>query len=130
MILRIDPIIIDLGRASTMTPIVKEVRQTVLKTASGKDYTQTWDYYERGGYTFSFDFLEKTLFEDLEGFVVLDAQGSRNPFELTDDHGNIYSECYFSEKGKIAAGESRTQATTTGQQHVYLNVSFGVTINA
>jgi len=130
MILRIDPVVIDLGRASTMTPIVKEVRQTVLKTASGKDYTQTWDYYERGGYTFSFDFLEKTLFEDLEGFVVLDAQGSRNPFELTDDHGNIFTECYFSEKGKITAGESRTQTTTTGQQNVYLNVSFGVIIHA
>ena len=130
MILKINPITIDLGRASTMTPIVKEVRQTMLKTASGKDYTQTWDYYERGGYTFSFDFIEKNLFEDLEGFVVLDAQGSRNPFELTDDHGTVYSECYFAEKGRINAGESRTQTTTTGQQHVYLNVSFGVIIHA
>ena len=130
MILKINPIIIDLGRASITTPIVKEVRQTMLKTASGKDYTQTWDYYERGGYTFSFDFLEKNLFEDLEGFVVLDAQGSRNPFELTDDHGTVYSECYFAEKGRINVGESRTQTTTTGQQNVYLNVSFGVIIHA
>lgn len=127
MILTIGATVIDLGRASSLTPIVKEVRQTELKTASGLDYTQTWDYYERGGYLFGFEWLEKSLFESLEGFVVFDAEGSRNPFSMTLDDGTVHAECKFTEKGKITAGELETQ---TSAGHVYLNVGFGVKIYA
>ena len=130
MILAIGPTIIDLGRASAMTPLVKQVRQTELKTASGLDYTQTWDYYERGGYKFDFEYLEKSLFEDLEGFVVFDAEGARNSFEMTIDDGTVFAECKFAEKGKIAVGELLTHGGSAAPVNSYLNVSFSVKIYA
>lgn len=74
MIVEIGATVIDLGRASSLTPFVKEVRQTEIKTGGGLDYTQTSNYYERGGYRFSFEYLEKSLFEELEGFAVFDAE--------------------------------------------------------
>jgi hypothetical protein len=131
MILAIGPTIIDLGRASALTPFVKEARQTELKTAGGLDYTQTWNYYERGGYRFDFEWLEKSLFEDLEGFAVFDAEGSRNPFSMTLDDGTVFAECKFTEKGKITTGELETQTPAGGiTEHVYLGVAFGVKIYA
>jgi len=131
MILTLGATVIDLGRASSFTPIVKEVRQTELKTAGGLDYTQTWDYYERGGYNFDFEWLEKSLFEEFEGFVVFDAEGSRNSFQMTLDDGTVYAECKFTEKGKITVGEMETQTPAGGiMENVYLDVAFGVKIYA
>jgi hypothetical protein len=130
MILTLGPTIIDLGRASDLTPIVKEVRQNKMKTAGGLDYTQTWDYYERGGYKFDFQYLEKSLFEELEDFIIFDAEGSRNPFSMTLDDGTVYAECKFDEKGEIAIGTLLTHGGDSAPVNSYINVSFSVIIYA
>lgn len=130
MIFSLGAITIDLGPASGMKPIVKEVIQNTTKTAGGLDYTQTWDYYESGGYIFRFQNLEKSLFESFEGFVIFEAQGEKNEFQLTLDDGTTHPQCKFNEKGRIVTGEIDTIGTSSGMINVYSSVGFSVKIYA
>lgn len=130
MILTRGLVSVNLGRASAMTPIVAEVRQTVITTASGLDYTNTFNYYMRGGFKFDFGDLETTLYDDLIDFILFEAEGSKNNFGLTLDNDVTHATCYFADKGKVTAGELETLGTATGIKHVYLNVSFGIKIHA
>lgn len=125
MILRLGSDIVDLGKATTVTPLAPTVVQADERTASGKPYTVTWSYYVDKGWKFSYSWMTETILAELVNFHLNIAEAKKNIFEVDLDNGTAEINCRFI-SNPINVGVQQMRIVAGVWQPTYKQVNFDI----